>query len=210
MSVIAATSNAATPDDRLAALGLSQAILREAILSGEVLRDRCTRHHPPSFPGFVAWGETVRTLGDILVALGWSRRDDDNFSTVLNGGGTIALAVATGDEATGLRGAIPRTKYPKGPTLAAAVKRNNRQLRLFQMADEGTKTSALTWILLVARTRTEVRCELSLPAALGEDRRVQSWRERIILDPITVDGVVLVPLEPTPEIDIPISTRIEA
>ena len=105
--------------------------------------------------------------------MGWKRHDEGNYSTVVDKRLGIAIAVATGDEATGLRGAIPRTKYPKGPTTERAVKQNNLQLRLFDEPEhrEGAEIREdrmpLTWILLIARLDEEVRCELSLPAAVG-------------------------------------------
>ena len=68
---------------------------------------------------------------------------------------------------------------------------------------------ALTWVLLIARVGDEARCELSLPAEIGDDERIEGWTERLILDPIRVDGAaqVSITLEPTPEINIPITAR---
>ena len=56
-----------------------------------------------------------------------------------------------------------------------------------------------------------MRCELSLPAALGEDGRVEAWRERIILGPIRVSQTTpaFADLELTEEIDIPVTARTE-
>jgi hypothetical protein len=46
----------------------------------------------------------------------------------------------------------------------------------------------VTWILLIHRAKNEVRSELSLPAAIGDDGRIDSWSERIILPVIALDA----------------------
>ena len=206
----------ATVDERLETLGISRQILHDAIMAGEAARATCTSNDPPILPGLLAWGRTVRALSELLAPLGWKRRDEGNYSTIEDGRLGIAIAVATGDEATGDAGAIPRTKYPKGPTTARAVERNNQQLRLFEdlneesPADESTDVQiALTWILLIARIDDEVRFELSLPAKIGDDERIEAWTERLILDPFRVNSraYISITLEPTPEISIPITAR---
>jgi hypothetical protein len=209
-----------TTDEKLEALGLQPQLLYDSILYGEAARASCTTNDPSILPGILAWGRTLRALGESLAPLGWVRRNEGNYSTVVDRRLGIAIAVATGDEATGLRGAIPRTKYPKGPTTQRAVTQNNQQLDLFEgPADVGQEVDvredrvALTWILLIARIGDEVRCELSLPAVIGEDDRVEGWRERIILDPIRVAGasnITVADLELTPEIDIPVTVRSKA
>src|SRR5688500_6601950 len=82
-------------------LGLSVDELRDAILIGEGSRDACTPNDPPNAPGFYAWAKTVRALGEILIAKGWTRNDDGNLSIVVSPDGQKAVAVATGDEGTG-------------------------------------------------------------------------------------------------------------
>jgi len=207
----------ATEDERLESLGLSRQIIYDAVLVGEAARASCTANDPPILPGLLSWGRTLRGLGELLAPRGWVRRDEGNFSTVVDKRLGIAIAVATGDEATGLLGATPRTKYPKGPTTERAVEQNNQQLRLFDEPDDVETDEAidqgvsLTWILLIARIGADVRCELSLPAALGEDGRVEAWRERIILGPIRVSQTTpaFADLELTEEIDIPVTARTE-
>src|SRR5438034_4977724 len=107
----------------LEGLGLSVDELREAILIGESARDACTPNDPPSAPGFYAWAKTVRALGEILIPKGWTRNDDEKLSIVLSPNAQKAIAVATGDEGTGILGALPKTKYPKGPATVAIVEK---------------------------------------------------------------------------------------
>jgi hypothetical protein len=207
----------ATTEDRLESLGLSSDILTETILVGEAARASCTANDPPILPGLLAWGRSLRALAERLADKGWTRRDAGNFSTVTDPRLNIAIAVATGDEATGLRGAIPRTKYPKGPNTVRVVDQNIQQLRLFEEPEDAAADgpAALTWILLIARVGNQVRAELSLPDSIGADGRVEGWRERIILDPVRVYGdagstpAATATLETTEEIDIPITPKQE-
>ena len=85
----------ATVDERLEALGISRQILYDAIMAGEAARATCTSNDPPILPGLLAWGRTVRALGELLAPLGWKRRDEGNYSTIEDGRLGIAIAVAT-------------------------------------------------------------------------------------------------------------------
>ena len=109
----------------LTELGLTNEILREAILTGEAARDNCTANDPPSAPGFAAWARTVRALREILLPNNWSKNDDNNLSTVVSPDGSFAIAVVTGDEGSGQAGAKPQTKYPKGPATIAVIDKIN-------------------------------------------------------------------------------------
>jgi hypothetical protein len=196
----------ADPRERLATLGLTPEIVRDAVMAGEVHRRRCTRNHPPSYGGYGAWAETVCRLGELLKPEKWTRRDPSNFSIVVNADETVALAVSTGDDRTGREGdPHPRTKYVKGPTVIEAIDRNVIQMELF---DTGRRKKVaelpkLTWFLLMVRARGEVRYEVSLPNAVDDEGFVVAWRERIILDPLMFDmDENREPLEPTDEINI--------
>src|SRR5436305_707990 len=100
--------------DALAELGLTDDSLNEVVMAGEYARNSCTKNDPPCAPGFVAWKDSVRTFRDILIPEGWTRNDDNGFSTVVNPDETIAIAAATGDDKTGKADANPKTKYPRG------------------------------------------------------------------------------------------------
>jgi hypothetical protein len=193
--------------DRLADLGLTVDIIRNAILVGELARSTCTRNDPPPLAGILCWGRTTRGLREGTVPLGWKRSEAGQLSTAVHPSGELAIAVATGDQGTGLANAVPRTKYPKGPATAAAVERNQLQLGLFEEAesdaeDEPLSPGVVTWLLLISRNGDEVRCELSLPGRIGPDDRVEDWAERIILAPV--------PIGPTPDLaKLPVATDID-
>lgn len=66
----------------------------------------------------------------------------------------------------------------------------------------------MTWILLVHRAMNEVRYELSLPRSMGNDGRIDTWQERIILGSIPVDSELLEITPPQlPQSDISIDVK---
>jgi hypothetical protein len=202
---------------RLAGLDLEEEALRDAVRRGQLAFLSCTPNHPPPYPGMSAWAETVCALRETLTPAGWQRSNDNNYATCLAPAGEMAIAVATGDDAAGQADATPSTNARKGPRTLDAVAAN--QLR-FSFMDEpirrpGAATTAggggrETWILLIHRAATEVRCELSLPISMDEDGHVNVWRERIILGSIPLDGDMAeaIPAPPTlPDIDVSVRRR---
>lgn len=199
---------------RLSELGLDEAVLQDAVRQGFLAFVGCTANHPPAIPGIWAWAETVRGLRDVLVPSGWLRSNEGNYSVVVNPVGTMAIAVATGDDATALADRSPTTKARKGPSTLYAVSSNQLQLGLFPNDESplpsapsvGSSIDCMTWILLVHRTRGEVRCELSLPSSMG-DGYIEAWHERILLTPVPIDSEVSVNVPDQPDIAIEIKRK---
>ena len=144
-----------------------------------------------------------------------SRLGEGNLPWTVNADGTIAVAVATGDEDTGREHGSPCTKSKKGPRVAEAVEAN--QLELFPKGVSlpvTTPPGRTTWLLLIHRDASvgELRVELSRPVNMGEDNRVDGWSERIILDSTPFDrDLDLEPLAPVspagPDINVEIKRR---
>lgn len=202
----------ADPDAAAAALsrlGLAEELLLMAAMQGYLARIDCTANHPPLFSSFVAWGETVRALREQLAPGGWVRNDEKNYSRAMDPEGRIAIAVATGDEATGIASLTPSTKSAKGPSTAEALEVNRAQAWLpgieppEAVEDDEGKAPVTTWVLLVHHADDEIRAELSLPYDTGADGRITVWQERILLRalPLEPEPVAVVP--PTqPDIDV--------
>lgn len=174
---------------RLSELGLDDEVLWDVVRRSELAFRNSTANHPPLYPGFVAWAEAVRGLREALAPRGWRRCDDFSYSLCINPTGDIAIAVATGNEGTGLVDSDPSTKSTKGPSTHDAVAWNQLKLGLFPDGDPNTvaisrpadgESDRVTWMLLIHRSGSEVRCELSLPATMAEGRP-DGWKERIIL-----------------------------
>lgn len=198
----------------LAKIGLEEEPLLAAVKQGYLARINATPNHPPLYPSFVAWAETVRALRDYGATLGWTRSDANNYSRIFDPLGRIAIAVATGDEWTGNPSVSPSTKASKGPSTAAAVEVNQAQDWLFPefslppAQDQTTEDQVVTWILLISRSASEMRCELSRPASMGSDNRVNGWQERILLRSIPLDPQELEVIPPTqPDLEIEVRRK---
>lgn len=202
---------------RLAALGLDEGKLTEIVRRGYVAFASCTPNDPPLYPGFCAWAMMVRALREYLLPE-WERSDENNYSLVINPAGNVAIAVATGDDATGQPNGSPTTKSAKGPSTVEAVTSNQMQLELpyvFPPVTAPARSASsdeprMTWIFLVHRAQGEVRCELSLPTSMGVDGRVDGWQERIILGAVPTDPELLEitpPQPPLPDITIDVKRR---
>lgn len=193
----------------LSRLSLSEGPLLAAAMQGYLARIDCTANHPPLFPSFVAWGETVRALREQLAPAGWVRNDEKNYSRVIHPQGRIAIAVATGDEATGVAILAPSTKSAKGPSTAEALEVNRAQAWLPGMQPsemtqkDDDKPSITTWVLLIHHAGDEIRAELSLPYDTGADGRITVWQERILLRTLPLDPEAVSAVPPTqPDIDV--------
>ena len=191
---------------RLAQLGLEETDLLQAVQVGQLQRMSCTPHHPIPYAGLSAWAETIKTLRDLYIPKGWHKQDPRGLPIVLSPDWDMAIAVATGDEATGREDCEPCTKSPKGPQTETAI--SNNQLCLFaetefaQEIKDREQQGLITWLLLIHSDshNREVRCELSLPVGMNEEGRVDGWDERIILGSIPFDADELeIPNDETPQ-----------
>lgn len=200
---------------RLAQLGLDQMDLQEPVMQGMFARSECTPNDPPLFAGFTTWARTVRVLREKLIPKQWTRSDEGNYPLVVNSVGNLAIAVATGDESTGIAMANPMTKSPKGPRTQNAIEVNQYQSSLFEVfpefeIPETPHNDRVTWILLqhYDQSKKEVRFELSLPTSYSG--KVDGWSERIILSVLPFDPTTAIPVPVVPnlpDIDIPLIRR---
>ena len=183
------------PDDqlghRLAHLGLSVDFLAEARGLAQADVDQCTDLDPPGFRGAVRTARTMRYLREALIPLGWTPDDSGNQPSVVSPDGRIGIVCTSGDLATGLDYARPKTKYPKGEVTQRRV-RANRQLSLFDSESaEGelaTGEERTTWLLLQYPAGDTVRAELSCPQGFDNTGRVDSWSDRLILPDLEIDS----------------------
>jgi hypothetical protein len=203
---------------RLADLGLEEEPLRIAVSRGQLAVSNCTRNHPRWFPPLAGCAETVRGLRDYLATLQWENCDNNNYARSLDPSGQLAIAVATGNEGTGLVDSSPATSSSKGRSTVEAILINQFQLDMFEelkvQAIDAASQQAIQddkrvmWILLMYRAKDETRAELSLPVAIGADMRVNNWRERIILRPIPRDPEGIPVTQPQlPDLDVRVARR---
>lgn len=198
---------------RLHALGMSDSQLREAVGKGLDARMRCTAFHPPSSPGFYQWSEIIVALRETFVPLKWDPSDVGGFSTIISPDRQVAIAVAAGSDRTGRPGLPdPTTKYERGAMSHAAVSMNQQTGLDLQtgatIIPEIAGRKLVTWWLLVNTRHDEVRLELSCPAAIGVDGKIDTWSERILLEPLSIEPTIaMLPAdEPDPQ---PIDVHVE-
>jgi len=198
---------------RLEELGLKEELLNNSILKGLIARSESTLNHPPLYAGFITWANIVKGLREELIPLGWVRNDENMYSRIFNPTGTIAIAVATGDENTGNPHINSMTKSSKGNATNKAVT-INAQLSLnfgFENIEieDSENNKIKTWLLMFSINNNEVLSELSLPISFNG--KVNGWNERIILGSIPLDptstDIPLSPLPQLPDIDVLISRR---
>jgi len=189
-------------DARLREMGLSATVLLSALNAGIASLALASPNHPPNFGGTSLWAEAVRVLRELLIPKGWRKDNSYNFPTVVSPDRKIAVAVASGDEGTGIRKGNPSTHYPRGTVMQRRVEANS-QLPLFddiRRADdaESAEEAEATWMLLHYRERGQLRCELSLPISINDSGFVENWAERIILTPIQIDPTRMPVLDDEP------------
>lgn len=197
--------------ERLELLGLNETSLLNAVTQGYLARTKLTANHPRIFHGYSTWAEIVASLRDQLRTTGWDKSDEGNYELAINLERELAIAVATGDEGTGLSYATPSNKCPKGTNTIEAINVNN-QIDLFSELipiPSVRKDPFTTWILLYYIASNEIRSELSLPSGIGNDGKIRDWKERIILRSIPFDDEsTQIPPPQGPDIDIKITRRI--
>jgi hypothetical protein len=206
---------------RLATLGLNEKLLQQACQRGLAAAHSCTEHHPRQSAGYYQWSEAIAGLREQTALLGWHGEDDQNLPYTVNESRTIRIAVATGDEYTGIKDQTPCTSSKKGPRTVNAVESNKQQYELWPGVELTPETlmnvtgsmGCTTWLLLVHRDvkAQEIRSELSRPVEMNAEGRVSEWAERIILasTPFTgpKSGVVPPDVPKSPEIDMRIKRR---
>lgn len=196
--------------DRLTELGLTEAIVHQALNIAHSFAARCTENHPRIYPGLVMWAETIKALRDLLRPYGWHSQEEGTYDRVINAEGTVGIAVASGNEAVGVSFMTPSNRSPKGRNTVAAVQLNC-QLDMFGMpepvGEEEEVKEGETWLLLhfFDAHKGERRIELSRPRTIAKDGRIVDWFERIILTPLSIDGdfdEVAAPDQPDVDFDI--------
>lgn len=197
--------------DRLAELGLKAEILEFALRGADAEARTYTQLDPPNMQGMARYSRTVRLLREQLLPLGWSYDNPRNLARTVSPDRRVAIIATLGDAATGVPDAEPSTRYEKGIATVEAVGRNFVQLTLpVDLGDEEPVDpdveGTATWVLLYSVTESEIRTELSLPDSMV-DGYIDTWVERIILDPVPVEPAIPVATRPAADPDVAVARR---
>ena len=203
---------------RLQDLGVTRDVLMNAVTAAYQASSNCSDLDPKMYRGLTMWAVTNRHLRMALLPE-WEARDDGNFSLTVSPDGRIAIAVATGNDGTGIADLVPLTQSSKGPRTAEAVAANREQLG-FQftfpdgqtpqpLCDPANIGTRATWVLLIRQADTTVRAELSLPMSFDTKGRVSGWSERILLPTINFAPLDAIELDDHEIfIDVPVRRRV--
>lgn len=194
--------------DRLSLLGIPMAALTEAVWQGYLARSRTTANHPKISRGYFMWAEAVAVLREQLRPHGWIKSDKGNYELAVNEKAGLAIAVTTGDEATGMIGATPSNKCPKGVNTVEAIENNCQPDMFSELLPTVEDVQGLTtWVLLMHLAANEVRCELSLPSSIANGK-INGWKERIILSSMLLDDdSIEIDVPDMPDIEVPIKKK---
>ena len=185
----------ATVGGLLARIGLSADDLENAAWAGIREYLECTLHDLPHMRGSLLSDKALRELRDILVPVprGWTSRTVRGHGTVVHPSGLVAITTAVGDHNTGLTQATPSTNATKG--IETEILIQGIQLSLFGPTPH-LVIMPIGCVLLIHVFDKErrVNLELSVPQRIAQDQRVSTWRTRLILRPISLDGGIRQPV----------------
>lgn len=179
---------------RLAELGLSEKLLRDAMYAANIAAARVTKNHPLGWANLERYGYGIAELRTLLMRLGWTVYRDDNLEGVLSPDGRVLILISSGCKRTGRTDdpIQPETKNVKGKRVSTRVTRNP-QTSIYDELDglrvvEPQPEVVETWILLHHKDAEtgEFRMELSCPRAITGGKP-SDWRERIPLTPFPGD-----------------------
>lgn len=190
--------------------GLTEDVVRQSVERGYLRRVSCDQFHPKTFPGMLHRAESISSLRhDLVVTWGWRPDCASNQELIISPDGQAAIAVVVGDINVSSEIDEPSTKYDSGSLTRRAIAVNANQLELFEVfgkpVADGHAEPRITWMLLSHIAPGEIRFELSLPIAFGEDNFVKRWSKRIIFSPIVIDGIRVPELPPfaqQPEVEV--------
>ncbi|MFI3158236.1 MAG: hypothetical protein QX199_18995 [Methylococcaceae bacterium] len=183
--------------DQLSALNLTSDLLTEPVKKGQAARNNATENDPSNAAGTMAFFATVRASRELLIPLGWEKREIRNLSLISNPKTSVSIVVATGDNNVGIKEVIPKTKNPKGKQAELYISTNcdifsDDIFSNDDFTDQSIDTSEFqTWVLMyyLDVKENQIRLELSLPTDQNIRGQINSWKERVILDPILLDGI---------------------
>lgn len=211
-------------DARLQQLGLSKAMLMDALSLGVQGRVNCSHLHPATYPGQAQWADTVLGLRLQVCPANWTAESHQNLPVTIAPDESFGIVVYTGDKDTGRRNGYPSNKTSKGLKTQQAVLRNNLTQEMFPetlpIPKAPPKDVLQTWVLLYHLDASDqqhpvLRAELSFPSLFDKELgKIVDWEERIILDEIDLSddpsSISINPFDDEPpevSLDIPVRRK---
>lgn len=177
--------------NKLKEMGLTYEILANATSNGYKMKRKKSKYAPPICKSISFWENTIVMLREQLIEnFGWTICDDFNLNRTISPKKDFAIVISSGNANVG-KNVNPSTLNKKGQLSAAVVDVNNVvQLSFFPIKSTKTKKYNVEriphWFLLYYNDGNKIWMELSLPKKIGNDGRISSWFQRIILEPIEI------------------------
>jgi len=181
----------AQTQSRLAALGLTDELLQNALRFAYSESERCSGNDVSSAAGYAKWGKPLRFLRDHLLPEGWLRGGLPRLESVVSPDGSFRITSATGNFATGDLAWMPATAGLKGRLALEAIGDNGQGA--LDIAGESREVVApmITYYLLhhLDLEKEQIRSELSIPTHMtirpkAKKGRIDEFKNRLILNSI--------------------------
>ncbi|RCW46935.1 hypothetical protein DFQ14_101275 [Halopolyspora algeriensis] len=209
MAVVVEGQNAV---DHLSRMGLSVAPFHQALRAGYAESLTPSGFAPPGFANYLLDGWTAEALRRILCGRRdnpWTPDDTYNLRRVVEPTGEFGIIPSIGTATTGRSRSTPTTHNERGPATSRAVSENQLALDLaLRMTDDEPEPITWNFLYYVDEGERVIRSELSLPRRIWRSR-VRSWKPRILLPELNLDGpATLEDDQPAPDpIDVSVAWR---
>jgi hypothetical protein len=184
----------ADTQSRLAALGLKEATLHDALRYAYSESERCSGNDVNSAAGYAKWGKPLRFLRDHLLPEGWMRGGQPQLESLVSPDGKFRITSSTGNFATGDLTKMVATAGLKGRLALEAIGDNGQtQFDIFGESAE-VMPPVITYYYLhyLDEKKEEIRSELSIPTHMtirpkAKKGRIDEFKDRLALKPIAFD-----------------------
>jgi hypothetical protein len=178
---------------RLAALGLTEELLLDAIRFAYEERERCTGNDVNAAGGYAAWGKPIRFLRDAMIPKGWSRDGAPRLESVVSPDRSFRITSSAGNYSTGDLEHEPATYGLKGRLALEAIE-DNGQTALNLAGGAPLINPMITFYLLshLDTVKERITSELSIPTHMSikptaKKGRIDAFRNRVALEPIDLN-----------------------
>lgn len=168
-------------------IGLSRGVLESVARQLLAESRRTTVDDADGADGYYAWTRGLRVLRvESRMEAGWHREKLAGIPATFNAEETVAIAVSSGDEYTGIDGdKDPSTKNVKGPASIVAIDGNVLRHGDFAPFDAPAPDF---WYFLFFIDGDDVRIELSMPTFRDASGKISSWKYRIVIGTVAPEG----------------------
>jgi hypothetical protein len=179
---------------RLAAMGLTEEFLAEAVRYAYAEKERCTSNDARAAGGYAVWTKLLRFLRDGLLKQGWSKGGLPELESVIHPSRLFQIVPSSGNWATGYSDWMPATANLKGRRTMEVIADNGQVALDVVGSTQEIKPEMKTYFFLTYEDEKmeEIRHELAIPTHMkigpkAKKGRIDEFGSRIILTPVPFD-----------------------